>query len=166
MEAELPDWLDDERPVELRFAVSQRPVNYAPRAKVSVSSAYNRTFAGSMAVDGVKGVHQTNEWSSAGESTPWIQLDWPEPVSIGVVRLFDRSNPDDHTRAGTLTFSDGSRVEVADMANDGSMKTVTFDAKTVTWVKFQVTRGSGSNLGLSEIEALSGAALEVHSAAL
>ena len=39
-------------------------------------------------------------WSSTGEATPWIQPDWPEAVSISSVRPFDRSNQDDHTRAG------------------------------------------------------------------
>ena len=105
-----------------------------------------------------------HEWSSKGEATPWIQLDWPTPVTIRAVRLFDRPNPDDHTQTGTLTFSDGSTVDVANICDDGSMKTIAFDAKAVTWVRFQVTGGHGSNRGLSEIEALSGTALELHSA--
>jgi hypothetical protein len=71
------------------------------------------------------------------------------------VRLFDRPNPDDHTQAGTLSFSDGSRIDVADVADDGNMKTITFNAKTVMWAGFRVTGGLASNRGLSEIEVLS-----------
>jgi len=41
-----------------------------------------------------------------------------------------RPNPDDHTQAGTLTFNDGSSIDVAGIADDGSMKTIVFDAKT------------------------------------
>lgn len=161
IEARLPDWID--RAADIRFSATERPVNHAQRAKVSVSSSFHRTYAGPLAVDGVKGVHMAGEWSSAGEATPWIQLDWPKAVTIRSVRLFDRSNLDDHTQAGTLTFSDGSRIDVAGMANDGSVKTIVFDAKTVTWIRFQVTGGKGRNRGLSEIEFLSGDMVKVHS---
>ncbi len=155
MEAKLPQGLDNVHPVEIRFRVIELPVNYALRARVSVSSAFNRDYAGALAGDGIKGIHMANEWSSAGEATPWIQLDWPAAVTIRGVRLFDRPNPDDHTQSGTLNFSDGSSIDVADIVDDGSMKTIVFDAKTVTWVRFQVTGGRGSNRGLSEIEVLS-----------
>jgi len=73
-------------------------------------------------------------------------------VTIRAVRLFDRPNPDDHTQAGTLTFSDGSSIDVAHIADDGSMNTIVFDAKTVASIRFQVTGGRGSNRGLSEIQ--------------
>ena len=165
-EAALPDRLGEGRTVDVRLCLVERPVNHAPRAEVSVSSAFNDDYAGPMAVDGIKGVHMSGEWSSKAEATPWIQLDWPKPVTIGGVRLFDRPNSDDWTQTGTLTLSDGTRIDVAGVPDDGSAKTVSFDAKAVSWVRFQVTGGKGSNRGLSEIEALSGEALETHSAAL
>ncbi len=161
--ATLPDWLHGGRPLEIRLRVVERPVNYAPQAKVSVSSSFDPTYAGSRAVDGVKGVHMAAEWSSRAEANPWIQLDWPDAVTIRRVHLFDRANPDDHTRAGTLTFSDGSRIDVAEIPDNGDAKAVLFDAKKVTWVRFQVTGGSGANRGLSEIEVLSDVVLEAHS---
>ena len=166
MEAALPDWLDTVRGVDVRLSVVEQPANYARQAEVSVSSAFNRDYAGSMAVDGISGIHMGHEWSSAGEATPWIQLDWPGAVTIRGVRLFDRPNPDDHVQAGTLTFSNGSGIDVAQIANDGSMKAIAFDEKTVTWVRFQVTGGRGSNRGLSEIEVLSNTVLRAHSAPL
>jgi hypothetical protein len=38
---------------------------------------------------------------------------------------------------------------------DDSMKTIAFDAKTVAWIKSEVTAGRGSSRGLSEIEVIS-----------
>ena len=63
---------------------------------------------------------------------------------------------------GTLTVGDGSSIDVGDIADEGSMKTIAFDRKTVRWLKFQVTGGRGSNRGLSEIEALSDIAPTTH----
>jgi hypothetical protein len=166
MEAEPPDGLEDLRKIDVRFRVIEQPVNFARRAKVSVSSEYQHTYAGSLAIDGIKEIHMSGEWSSAGESAPWIRLAWPQPVTTGSVRLYDRANLDDHTQTGTLTFSDGSRIEVTDMANNGSAKTITFEVKAVSWVRFQVTGGKGRNRGLSEIEVLSGKLLEACSPAL
>jgi len=148
IDALLPGWLDDAGPVDICFTVSEPFRNRAPEAKVSVSSAYGHDWRGAMAVDGKDG-ERNGTWASAGESTPWIQL-------IRGVRLCDRPNVEDHTEAGTLTFSDGSSVQVSDIANDGSAKTVLFDPKTVRWVRFQVTGGPGPNLGLCEFEVLSG----------
>ena len=77
--------------------------------------------------------------------------------------LFDRPNLDGHVQRGTLTFSDGSSsIDVADIADDGSMKTIAFDASTITWIRFQVTHGSGRNRGLSDIEVLSNIAPTTH----
>ncbi len=166
MEAKLPQGLDNIHPVEIRFRVIELPTNHALRARVSVSSAFNRDYAGSLAVDGIKGIHMANEWSSAGEATPWIQLDWPTAVTIRGVRLFDRPNSDDHTQSGTLTFSDGTSIDVADIADDGSMKTIEFNARTVMWLRFQVTGGRGSNRGLSEIQALSDISPTTHTLGL
>jgi hypothetical protein len=107
-----------------------------------------------------------NDRPSAGKTTSWIQLDWPDAVTIRRVRLFDRPTPDDHTQAGTVTFSDGSSIDVAGIADDGGMKTIAFDAKTITWVRFQVTGGRGSNRGLSEIEVLSDITPTTHTVGL
>jgi hypothetical protein len=155
MDAVLPGCLDDAGPVDIRFTVSEPFRNRAPETKVSVSSAYGHDWRGALAVDG-KGGERNGTWASAGESTPWIRLDWPREITIRGVRLCDRPNVEDHTEAGTLTFSDGSSVRVTDIANDGSAKTVIFGAKTVRWVRFQVTGGPGPNLGLCEFEVLSG----------
>jgi len=155
LKAVLPDWLEETRPLEIRLSVSEPFENRAPEAKVSVSSEYGHDWRGAMAVDG-KGRQRNGTWASAAESTPWIRLDWPREVTIRGVRFCDRPNMEDHSEAGTLTFSDGSEVRVKGIPNDGSVKTVLFEPKSVRWVLFQVTGGSGPNLGLCEFEVLSG----------
>jgi hypothetical protein len=134
--------------------------NLALTAQVSASSQYidstNYQYLGHYdahhVIDGIAGVHDNGEWASKGEQNPWIRLDWPGSKTIDHVVLFDRPNAQDNAPGGTLTFSDGSYVDVTGMAGDGTAKTVSFSPKTVTWVKFQVSGGSGTNVGLSEFE--------------
>jgi hypothetical protein len=66
--------------------------------------------------------------------------------------LYDRVSLVSSANTGTLTFSDGSSISVTGIANDGSLKEITFASKTITWVKFKITGGTGSAVGLSEIE--------------
>jgi hypothetical protein len=73
------------------------------------------------------------------------------------VVLYDRPNANDQITGATLTFSDGSTVQVPALNNDGTATTVTFPAKTTTSLKVTVTSVSAStqNVGLSEIQAFS-----------
>jgi hypothetical protein len=115
----------------------------------------NGTYSGWRAVDGIIDGHPGNteaEWASQGEQNPWIQLDWQQAQSVNKVTIYDRPNLDDHAQGGTLSFSDGSSVTVTGVPNDGSVKEVTFSARSVTWVRFQVSGGIGPNVGLSEIQ--------------
>ena len=68
--------------------------------------------------------------------------------------LYDRPNSDDQVTGGTLTFSDGSTVNVPSLNNDGTATTITFPAKTTTSLLFTVTSVSSTtqNVGLSEIQ--------------
>ncbi|MCJ8014491.1 discoidin domain-containing protein [Paenibacillus sp. KQZ6P-2] len=134
------------------YNLTYEPVmdNIARKASVTASSQYNANFAPSKAVDGIIG--STSEWASKGEMNPWIQLNWASPQTINTITFYDRPNLSDWAPGGTLTFSDGSTLSVSGIPNDGSGYSVTFPSKTVTWVKFQVSGGSGANVGLSEIE--------------
>jgi len=118
-----------------------------PVATVTVSSVYNSDFDAEKVRDGVGG----GEWASAGEQNPWLRVDWQRPVQADRIVLYDRAGIDD-VNGGTLTFSDGSTLTVSDVPRDGAAKTVTFDRKTFTWVRFQVEGGTGPNVGLSEFE--------------
>ena len=126
--------------------------NVAPTSTVTVSSQYNASYAGTKAVDGVIGVSGSGEWASLGELTPWIQLSWGSSQTINDIKLYDRSNLTDSIISGTLSFSDGSSITVGSLNNAGLAMDIPFSSKTVTWVKFTVTSGSGLNVGLSEIQ--------------
>ncbi|WP_113673272.1 DUF7402 domain-containing protein [Vallitalea guaymasensis] len=123
------------------------PSNIAPHATTTASSEFDNRYVPANAID-----ETASEWASKGELNPWIQLDWSTSQTINKILLSDRVNTDDHTPGGTLTFSDGSSVQVTDMNNDGTPLEVTFPDKTVTWVRFQVTGGTGYNNGLAELE--------------
>jgi len=130
--------------------VSSRVVSRA--ATVTASSVFSTQYAAANAVDGVSGQWGTGEWASSHELNPWLRLDWTTPQVVDRVTFYDRSNLTDWAPGGTLTFSDGSTVSVSGIPNNGTAKTVTFPSKNISWVRFQVAGGSGSNVGLSEIE--------------
>jgi hypothetical protein len=132
--------------------------NIARKAKVEVSSCYPG-YHGEGAVDGVVGGFPNNlsqEWASKDEKAgAWIKLSWDGPQKIDRVLLFDRPNTLDQVTGGTLTFSDGSTIELEKPLADTAVSGVeiTFPAKTATWVKFTVTavKKDSPNIGLSEI---------------
>ena len=113
-------------------------------------------YGAARVADGVTGEQDRGEWASNGEQQPWVQLAWPGARTIDRVRLFDRNNPNDDARGGALTFSDGSRVEVAALPGDGRPLEVAFPPRAATWVRFQATQGAGLNVGLSEFEVYAG----------
>lgn len=122
-----------------------------PGSSVTASSAYNSSYGPENVRDGVIGQPDNGDWASAGEQNPWIQLEWETPIEADRIVIYDRAGIDD-VRGGTLSFSDGSTVEVTDVPPAGGAKTVTFGTKTFTSVRFQVEGGTGPNTGLSELE--------------
>ncbi|MCJ8011506.1 S-layer homology domain-containing protein [Paenibacillus sp. KQZ6P-2] len=122
-------------------------------ATVTASSFYNSNYSPNKVIDGIKmGAPGVGEWASLGEKNPWIQVNWPTNQTINQITFYDRANPTDWSQGGTLTFSDGSTLEVSGIPNDGSGYSVNFPARTVTWVKFQISSNSGGSNGLSEME--------------
>ncbi len=111
-------------------------------------------------IDGVKQQAGTGEWVGGSENLwfGWIHypknlaLTWETPQRINKVVIYDRPALEEHMAACTLTFSDGSKVEVYAVPNDGSAKTVVFEPRTVTGVRLDVVDGVGEHIGLSEIE--------------
>jgi hypothetical protein len=140
------------------------PTNVALRATATGSSEQtNSPF--SAAIDGhVGGVivkrgssgNAGYEWSSkAQRDGAWLTLKWATPVAFNQVLLYDRPNVQDQILAGNITFSDGSRVDVGPLNNDGTATTLNL-GKTVTAssLTFYVSKVSPSttNAGLSEIQ--------------
>lgn len=143
----------------LPFSAFAGPDNIAPEASISVSTTLDDAHRASFLTDGVIGVADVGEWACQGETVfwgyvryPWVQLDWNESKSIDKVILYDRPELDEHIAGGRLLFSDGTRITVTAIPNDGTAKVISFPVKKVDWVRFVVTDGDGANLGLSEIE--------------
>lgn len=139
---------------------SATPYNIANKARVSASSVAGE-YDASKAIDQIIRVADKGEWRSASTETfwgqidyPWIQLDWERPVNINKVILYDRPAKESHIAGGVLHFSDGSKINVWGIANDGSPKEVEFESRKVEWVCFEVTDAAGTQVGLSEIEVL------------
>lgn len=135
------------------------PYNIAHQARASASSSIDAEHDAAKAIDQVIRIPGKGEWVSKSTTTfwgqidyPWIKLDWEQPVNINKVILYDRPVEEAHIAGGVLHFSDGSKINVWEIANDGSPKVVEFDAKRVEWIRFEVTDGDGNHLGLSEIE--------------
>jgi len=135
-------------------------VNVARLVGVSVTASSQNTSTGQTAVKAVDGSplgypdDYTKEWATvAGKAGSWIQLTWPSPVTVDRVVLFDRPNTNEQVTGGTLVFSDGTQVPVGQLLNAGAT-TVTFPARTVDTVRFNITSVSTAtaNIGLAEIE--------------
>jgi len=143
----------------LVYPIYAGPENIASQAKVTASSSLNVNCSPFHAIDGSIRVLNQNEWVSNSTMTfwglidyPWIQLDWESSRNIDKVILFDRPTEASHIAGGILHLSDGSSIDVLQIPNDGSPKVVSFPAKRVEWIRFEVTDGDGVGLGFSEIE--------------
>src|SRR6267142_3054296 len=139
------------------FWLSDFGVNLAITAQVSASSeasANSRMKAVDGFADGAP--HDASrEWVSASQlSGAWLQLDWPAPVSVAQVNLYDRPLGGENVLAGTLSFSDGTSIAVGALPTDGKLLPVTFAPKTVTWVRFTIDQATGTAAGLSELQVL------------
>lgn len=145
--------------VVLQGNAAAGPGNIAGNARVTVSSELDARYTASNLTDGLIGIKDQGEWACQGQVTswgalsfPWVQLDWDSEQHIDRILLYDRPAYEEHTAGGTLEFSDGSKLSVTAIPNDGTAKVVTFPSKKVSWVRFVVTDGHGKDLGLSEIE--------------
>lgn len=133
--------------------------NIAIRATATASSSRDSDSGPSKAIDGLIHLDNAGEWVSGAIMPhwqqlpfPWIQLDWEEEVTISRIILYDRPNKEAHTAGGDLYFSDGSRIGVVGIPNDGTPKVVEFEPKKVRWVRFVANDAVGSYIGLSEFE--------------
>ncbi|MDN5746803.1 MAG: PKD domain-containing protein, partial [Nocardioidaceae bacterium] len=98
----------------------------------------------------------SHEWVTTRQGAgAWIQLDWTQQATLDHVVLHDRPNLTDQITSATLTFSDGTSVNVGALDNDGTAATIAFTPRAVTWVRLTIdtVRPGGSNTGLSEFEA-------------
>lgn len=135
------------------------PSNIAPKAVVKASSSLHAESQAACVIDGQIRQMNRGEWVSEAVMPyweklpfPWVELEWKEPVKISRVILYDRPILDAHAAGGELLFSDGSKIGVTRIPNDGTPRVVEFPEKEVTWMRFTVNDAVGSYVGLSEIE--------------
>ena len=134
--------------------------NIAPQARATASSSLNAQCGATKVNDGLIRLDNAGEWVSDAVMPywekldfPWIRLDWDEEVTLARILLYDRPTPEAHTAGGDLFFSDGTRIGVTGIPNNGDPKVVEFTPKRVKWVRFVANDAVGSHIGLSEIEA-------------
>ncbi len=142
------------------ITVSAADTNVARTATATASS--QNTTTGQTAAKAIDGVvdgypgDYTKEWATnGGRAGSWLKLTWSRSYTLSRVVLYDRPNTNDQITAATLTFSDGSTVNVGTLPNNGSPLTITFTARATTSLTLTITTVSGTtqNIGLAEIEA-------------
>ena len=107
--------------------------NIARSAAVEASSEFSGDYAARLVSDGVIRLEDRGEWANQGQTAfwgyikyPWVQLSWSQAQTIDRVVLYDRPSAEEHTAGGTLEFSDGSKIRVFAIPNNGAPRTVRF----------------------------------------
>lgn len=128
--------------------------NLSPSATATASSVYGPGFEAWHVADGRVAHGAGNEWATAaGKAGSWVRLTWAQPVKVNKAVVNDRVNLTDGITTSRLAFSDGTDIGVGSLPNDGTAKTVTFTARTVTWVEYRITgvTSTTKNTGLAEL---------------
>lgn len=132
--------------------------NIAPFAKATASSCAEGSSATGIN-DGVVRILDRGEWVSDAREMfwgeidfPWVRLDWEKPVKIDRLLLYDRVSDRAHTASAALHFSDGTTVDVGEIPEDGAPREVRLGGIETSFVKIEITDGTGSYAGLSEVE--------------
>ena len=140
-------------------AVAPHSTNIANRATVTASS--ENAADGQLAIKAVDGFtdgnpagNYTHEWATAEGAGAWLNLGWSSPQLIDRIVLYDRPGSVEQITSATLSFSNGSTVDVPSLANNGAAVAFTFPAVSTTSVHLAITSvGNDTNhVGLAEIE--------------
>jgi LmbE family N-acetylglucosaminyl deacetylase len=140
--------------------VVTQPVLTDVTAGAVATASWDDAAAGQTAAKAIDGVADGYPGAAANEwVAPWgrtgvaLTLTWSAPVTMDTIVLHDRPNPSDRITGGTLTFSDGSVVEVPALDDSGGATTVTFPARSSTSVVLTTTSVSATtrNVGLAEL---------------
>lgn len=132
--------------------------NIAPFAKASASSSAEGSSPSGIN-DGIIRIENKGEWVSDAREMfwgeidfPWVRLDWEKPVKIRKILIYDRVSEKSHAASVKLSFSDGSSTEAGAIPENGAPLEIILDEKKTSFVKAEITDGTGSFIGLSEIE--------------
>nr|NLD39898.1 hypothetical protein [Actinomycetales bacterium] len=152
----------EDRWLQRQYILESQPfANIARGSGVTVTASSQNASTGQLASKAIDGyalgypTDHTHEWATVGgKAGSWIQIDFDRPTTIDEVILYDRPSTVEHITGGTLSFSDGSTVDVGPLANEGSGTSVSFRTRTVTSVRLTIDSVSSStvNIGLTEFE--------------
>ncbi|OPY70070.1 MAG: glucosamine-6-phosphate deaminase-like protein [Syntrophorhabdus sp. PtaU1.Bin002] len=139
--------------------VFEARINIASEATVTASSettGWNQQATKTIdgCIDGYPG-DVTCEWASRFEKAgAWLELSWPVEHGIDKIILYDRPNNTDQILSGTITFSDGTNIQVGPLDNSGKGVVYSFPRKEITWLRLTVdgVKAGTSSVGLAEIE--------------
>ena len=146
--------------VQAEFAKGR---NLSPKASASASSIYPGYTA-----EAVTDEDKSSHWACAGGNyygghTPWIQLDWEDPVLVYEVNLVDRGYegdaiPDGKLEWGTSEGTTGS-MEIGPLAWEGQPDNwfTLSETNEITWIRFTIDPTDDnyvhtSNRGLAEFQ--------------
>jgi hypothetical protein len=92
-------------------------------------------------------------WTGPARSGIWVEFSWSEGKRITSVQIYGAAGVGARIKSGLLTFGDGTSLEVGEILGDPAFPTtLAFSAKTVSSVRFTVTRIAGSGtIGLAEM---------------
>ena len=130
--------------------------NIAPKARATASSSLN---ADGDASESQRRLHPPRQCGRMGIGSADALL---AAITLPLIRLrlgrgghplahrpLRPADGDAHTAGGDLFFSDGTRIGVVGIPDNGEPKVVEFAPKRVRWVKFEVNDAVGSHVGLS-----------------
>jgi hypothetical protein len=91
----------------------------------------------------VKGVNDGSISTSWRARTPgvdgWVKLTFAAPITINQVVLYDMPSLTTQITSSTISFPDGSMINLNPLTNNGSATYVNLPSpKTVSWIQFQV----------------------------
>lgn len=120
----------------------------ANASSVYIDPSFVNSYSAQNAIDG----NLRTEWAANQRMLPWIQINFPRPVNIRTIKLYDRADANNNIRGGTLTFSNGAPINTGPLNRAGGATVIASVRPNVTWVKLEVTASEGPNPGLSEFE--------------
>ena len=128
----------------------EKGVNIASLAAATTNTRDSRPKS----VNDGKREEESHRWITEEGTGSWIRLEWNDKQAIQKIRLWDLPEIDSWILKGTFTFSDGTTEKLHAWTSNRAYapSEISFEPKTVSWVKFTIDQASGSKIGLGEME--------------
>ena len=136
--------------VDLVADRTRRVLSLAPLAVATTNTRDSRPES----VNDGKRDQESHRWITGEGAGSWIRLDWNDRQEVNKIRLWDLPETDSWILQGTFTFSDGSTEKLHAWTSNRAYapSEISFETKSISWVKFTIDQASGSTLGLGELE--------------